>query len=86
MRNWHGTLWRDEEVRNCHYICGKPWNVKRGEEEGEDAVTHGWWWKAFEEWEGGMVKGDGRKPGGVAKRVVRENMMALKGKPVQVMA
>ena len=25
MRYWHGSFWRDEEVRNLHYICDKPW-------------------------------------------------------------
>lgn len=26
MRYWHGNFYRDEEVRNLHYICDKPWN------------------------------------------------------------
>jgi len=25
MRYWHGTFWRDQEVKNLHYICDKPW-------------------------------------------------------------
>lgn len=25
MRYWHGAFWRDEEVKNLHYICLKPW-------------------------------------------------------------
>ena len=25
MRYWHGNFYRDDEVRNLHYICDKPW-------------------------------------------------------------
>jgi alpha-N-acetylglucosamine transferase len=24
-RYWHGSLWRDDQAANVHYICGKPW-------------------------------------------------------------
>ncbi len=30
MRYWHGNFWRDEEVRNLHYICDKPWKRRPG--------------------------------------------------------
>ncbi|KAH3951517.1 hypothetical protein HBH70_092020 [Parastagonospora nodorum] len=40
----HKVLWRDEEVRNVHYILSpKPWQEKEGERSDEE--THGWWWK-----------------------------------------
>ncbi|WVW83217.1 hypothetical protein I302_105235 [Kwoniella bestiolae CBS 10118] len=28
MRYWHGNFYTDEEVRNLHYICKKPWKVR----------------------------------------------------------
>jgi inositol 3-alpha-galactosyltransferase len=46
----HPEMWRDEEVRNIHYIVKKPWAVGRSIGE-RDEVTHGWWWDAFLEWE-----------------------------------
>ncbi|WVQ96916.1 hypothetical protein IAU59_004024 [Kwoniella sp. CBS 9459] len=80
MRYEHGDFFRDDEVRNLHYIVDKPWKqrpkynsteekmrtgrvyqVDHGEFEHErdgvwgipakeaDAVTHGWWWEAYEE-------------------------------------
>nr|POF07543.1 hypothetical protein CFP56_78460 [Quercus suber] len=44
----HGVMWRDDEVKNVHYILApKPWD--EGEEEkkaeGRDE-THHWWWEA----------------------------------------
>jgi hypothetical protein len=104
MRYWHAGetgFWRDEEVRNVHYICDKPW--KRRPElksdapptpdltapanpleepinpkskytcnpgrfletydaelgipaEEADAVTHGWWWDAYEQMRGKLVE------------------------------
>lgn len=41
----HAPIWRDERVKNIHYILGpKPWNEK---EEGPWVdETHGWWWDA----------------------------------------
>ncbi|TGZ81331.1 nucleotide-diphospho-sugar transferase, partial [Ascodesmis nigricans] len=47
MRYWHPGVWRDGSVRVVHYIVEKPWEVRRGEE-GEDAVTVGWWWREWE--------------------------------------
>jgi hypothetical protein len=96
MRYWHGNFWRDEEVRNVHYICDKPWKRRPAlsadlqEDSGAhkdgaanpidkpinpasrytctpgrfleiydqelglpaeeaDAVTHGWWWDAYDQ-------------------------------------
>ena len=52
-RYWHPNLWRDEEVRNLHYIVDKPWNT--GRKVGtDDEVTHGWWWDEFRCWEAQM--------------------------------
>lgn len=67
-RNWHPNIWSDDEVRNCHYIVDKPWNTKR-EKEGEDEVTHGWWWREYEDWQQG-------KDEEVIKEM-RKNMKAL---------
>jgi inositol 3-alpha-galactosyltransferase len=56
MRYWHENLWKDEEVRNLHYIVDKPWSQRIRDDGiaghlGKDGVTHGWWWVEFEEWE-----------------------------------
>jgi len=55
-RYWHPEMWRDEEVRNLHYIVDKPWNKRVGRDGkagylGNDGVTHRWWWEEFERWE-----------------------------------
>ena len=40
----HEPIWRDDEVKNIHYILSpKPWDEKAGEESEE---THKWWTKA----------------------------------------
>ncbi|KAF2181973.1 glycosyltransferase family 8 protein [Zopfia rhizophila CBS 207.26] len=40
----HHQIWRDEEVKNLHYILSpKPWDEKPGEDTEE---SHIWWWKA----------------------------------------
>lgn len=37
----HASIWRDQEVKNVHYILSpKPWDEKPGEEGDE---THKWW-------------------------------------------
>jgi inositol 3-alpha-galactosyltransferase len=56
MRYWHPEMWRDEEVRNLHYIVDKPWNKRVGPDgvagyRGDDGVTHRWWWDEYERWE-----------------------------------
>ncbi|KAF4554827.1 Hypothetical protein D9617_3g018960 [Elsinoe fawcettii] len=39
----HDAIWRDEEVKNVHYILSpKPWDEKGGESKDE---THAWWWR-----------------------------------------
>lgn len=50
----HREIWRDEEVKNVHYILNpKPWNERPEEKTGSDDVTkdplHRWWWEAKEE-------------------------------------
>lgn len=44
----HGPIWRDDEVKNCHYLLGpKPWDGKPGEElllAGRKDETAKWWW------------------------------------------
>lgn len=38
----HAPIWRDQEVKNIHYILSpKPWDEQPGE--GVDE-THKWWW------------------------------------------
>ncbi len=38
----HAPIWRDQEVKNVHYILSpKPWDEQPGE--GVDE-THAWWW------------------------------------------
>jgi lipopolysaccharide biosynthesis glycosyltransferase len=41
LRWCHKEIWRDEEVKNVHYILSpKPWESRDSEDE-----THGWWWE-----------------------------------------
>lgn len=102
MRYWHGNFWRDDEVRNVHYICDKPWKRRPQRKsqadmvdvdpnapanpleepinprsrytchpgsfleihdaelgipaEEADAVTHGWWWDAYEQMRDQLVR------------------------------
>ncbi|KAL8916641.1 MAG: hypothetical protein Q9208_008400 [Pyrenodesmia sp. 3 TL-2023] len=40
--NVHDAIWRDNEVKNVHYLLSpKPWDEKPGEEQ---YATHKWWW------------------------------------------
>jgi alpha-N-acetylglucosamine transferase len=42
----HDAIWRDDEVKNIHYILSpKPWNESEEDKrkEGRDE-THAWWW------------------------------------------
>jgi hypothetical protein len=52
----HHQIWRDEEVKNIHYILGpKPWDEKPGEESEE---SHKWWWQVnLERLEGEKSRG-----------------------------
>jgi inositol 3-alpha-galactosyltransferase len=52
-RYWHPNIWKDEEVRNLHYIVDKPWNKRAGNDGylGNDDQTHRWWWVEYENWE-----------------------------------
>lgn len=38
LRDVHKEIWRDDEVKNVHYILDKPWDG-----EGTNPVTHRWW-------------------------------------------
>jgi inositol 3-alpha-galactosyltransferase len=54
-RYWHANIWRDEEVKNLHYIVDKPWAKRVGKDGragylGNDGETHQWWWKEYEDW------------------------------------
>jgi len=44
----HSPIWRDENVKNVHYILApKPWNTRDARE--EDVVTHGWFFDINDE-------------------------------------
>ncbi|KAI5451181.1 hypothetical protein NCC49_002057 [Naganishia albida] len=53
LRTSHKQLWRDDEVKNIHYILDKPWDVVP--EPGASwpmtgevfADVHGWWWDKY---------------------------------------
>jgi len=47
LRTAHAPIWKDEEVKNVHYILGKPWNDIDKVNSGED--THVWWWQMDQE-------------------------------------
>ncbi|KAF2721993.1 glycosyltransferase family 8 protein [Polychaeton citri CBS 116435] len=41
----HDKIWRDDEVKNVHYILSpKPWDEKV-EERGTKDPSHAWWWE-----------------------------------------
>lgn len=45
----HDAIWRDDEVKNVHYILSpKPWETKNVHRD-EDLVPHGWFWAANDE-------------------------------------
>lgn len=46
-RQAHPKMWRDEEVKNVHYIHKKPWESR--EVGTVDEETHGWWWAEWEQ-------------------------------------
>lgn len=58
LRWCHKEIWRDEDVKNIHYILApKPWEERESEDE-----THKWWWdvndqRLAKEKEAGIVDG-----------------------------
>ncbi|GAA5854672.1 hypothetical protein JCM8547_004931 [Rhodosporidiobolus lusitaniae] len=50
LRYCHPEMWRDEDVKNIHYILKKPWAFTLPEGD-PDAETHQLWWDAFAELE-----------------------------------
>lgn len=43
----HGAIWKDEEVKNVHYILSpKPWDEAPGK---SSAEIHEWWWPINDE-------------------------------------
>ncbi|GAA5937422.1 glycosyltransferase family 8 protein [Sporobolomyces koalae] len=46
LRYCHAEMWRDEDVKNVHYIMKKPWAGQLPEGH-PDYDTHLWWWDAF---------------------------------------
>ena len=47
--NVHKPIWRDEEVKNVHFILSpKPWDEGEEGVEGGDE-THVWWWRCNRE-------------------------------------
>lgn len=56
MRYWHPDMFRDEEVRNLHYIVDKPRSKRTdldyvADHLERDGATHRWWWDEYEMWE-----------------------------------
>jgi lipopolysaccharide biosynthesis glycosyltransferase len=48
----HDAIWRDDEVKNIHYILSpKPWDEvdESGQEAASQDETHAWWHKANRE-------------------------------------
>jgi hypothetical protein len=42
LRWCHAPIWKDEEVKNIHYILSpKPWDKRES-----DDPTHAWWWES----------------------------------------
>ncbi|PGH15400.1 hypothetical protein AJ80_05584 [Polytolypa hystricis UAMH7299] len=46
----HNAIWRDEEVKNVHYILSpKPWDENQGAESAKESTktdeSHEWWWQ-----------------------------------------
>ncbi|BGP31191.1 hypothetical protein JCM10296v2_002955 [Rhodotorula toruloides] len=50
LRYCHAEMWRDEDVKNVHFILKKPWYYTLPEGD-PDCEVHAWWWKAFDELE-----------------------------------
>ncbi|KAL7414295.1 nucleotide-diphospho-sugar transferase [Mrakia frigida] len=55
LRIIHPDLWRDEEVKNIHYILDKPWQATRDAPSAASAdpstqFLHGLWWDVYEKW------------------------------------
>ncbi|CAO1625759.1 unnamed protein product [Jaminaea pallidilutea] len=48
LRASHQNIWRDQDVKNVHYIHTKPWEAKGRDRGGPDELTHSWWWDVFE--------------------------------------
>ncbi|GAA6004904.1 hypothetical protein JCM10207_008447 [Rhodosporidiobolus poonsookiae] len=48
LRYCHSEMWRDEDVKNIHFILKKPWYYKLPAGD-PDADTHQLWWDAFDE-------------------------------------
>ena len=72
-RYWHPEMWRDEEVRNCHYIIGKPWVEGRMVGRREEVMNR-WWWDEWGKWVGEVMKEKGKEEGGRVVEVVRRGM------------
>ncbi|GAA5923506.1 hypothetical protein JCM3775_000409 [Rhodotorula graminis] len=47
LRYCHSPMWRDEDVKNVHFILKKPWYYQLPESD-PDAELHAWWWDAFD--------------------------------------
>jgi hypothetical protein len=47
LRTAHANVWNDNDVKNVHYILGKPWNDEAVGNSSEE--THLWWWEIDQE-------------------------------------
>ena len=80
-RYWHPEMWRDEDVKNLHYIVDKPWSKRVGNDGkagylGNDGITHGWWWEAYQKWE---EKREQERESAILKMVRSEIAKPLQG-------
>jgi len=56
VRRAHGTLWKNGQVKNVHYIDPvKPWKLGAEDEKRDDVVIQ-WWWVTFRRLEEEMKK------------------------------
>lgn len=67
MRACHCQLWKGEDVKILHYILDKPWKKRTWDWSDVVEVTHGLWWKEFEELEGEWIGVQKQRAGGVAE-------------------
>ena len=48
LRTIHAPMWRDDRLKNIHFILGpKPWDEEASGPWADD--THQWWWDAKKE-------------------------------------
>ncbi|KAM0788763.1 hypothetical protein ACM66B_002854 [Microbotryomycetes sp. NB124-2] len=51
LKQAHGDMWRDEDVKNIHYILDKPWFHRPAADASVHADLNKLWWQAYDELE-----------------------------------